>query len=62
MYFVFFFIDRVNSSMAFINNNITKGLLFVLCLISIFNAIRLISMDRRMERARERRRREQARR
>lgn len=62
MYFVFFFIDRVNSSMAFINNNITKGLLFVLCLISIFNAIRLISMERRMERARERRRREQARR
>lgn len=52
MYFVFFFIDRVNSAMAFINNNITKGLLFVLCVVSICNSIRLICIDRRMERRR----------
>lgn len=50
MYFVFFFIDRVNAPMAFINNGITKGLLFVLCVISIINAISLIRIDRRRER------------
>lgn len=60
MYFVFFFIDRVNSAMAFINNDITKGLLFALCVISILNSIRLISIDRRTERARQRRKREQS--
>lgn len=60
MYFVFFFIDRVNSAMAFINNGITKGLLFALCVISILNSVRLISIDRRTERARQRRRREQS--
>lgn len=60
MYFVFFFIDRVNSAMAFINNDITKGLLFALCVISILNSVRLISIDRRTERARQRRRREQS--
>ena len=30
MYFVFFCIDRVNSAMAFINNDITKWLLVIL--------------------------------
>ena len=50
MYFVFFFIDKVNQPMAFINNNITKGLLFVLCVISILNAISLIRIDRQRER------------
>lgn len=52
MYFVFFFIDRVNSPMAFINNDITKVLLFILCVLSIFNSVRLISADRRAERRR----------
>ena len=47
MYFVFFFIDRVNSAMAFINNRITKGLLFALCVISIVNACFLIRDERR---------------
>lgn len=50
MYFVFFFIDRVNAPMAFINNGITKMLLFILCVLSIFNSVRLISADRREER------------
>ena len=53
MYFVFFFIDKVNQPMAFINNDITKGLLFVLCVISILNAISLIRVDRRRERQRQ---------
>lgn len=50
MYFVFFFIDRVNTAMAFINNNITKRLLFALCVISIVEAIWLIRDDRRKTR------------
>ena len=52
MYFVFFFIDRVNSAMAFINNGMTKALLFVLCLITIANALLLIADDRKRTRAR----------
>ena len=50
MYFVFFFIDRVNTAMAFINNNITKRLLFALCVISIVEAVWLIRDDRRKTR------------
>lgn len=60
MYFVFFFIDRVNSTMAFINNDITKALLFVLCALSIFNSIRLIVADRRTERRKIRARQRRA--
>ena len=64
MYFVFFFIDRVNSAMAFINNGITKRLLFILCVIVIIMAIWLIRDERnkvRREQARaaEARRRQQ---
>lgn len=55
MYFVFFFIDKVNSPMAFINNDITKGLLFALCVISVVNALFLIRDDRRRVRQREER-------
>lgn len=54
MYFVFFFIDRVNSAMAFINNGMTKGLLFILCMITIINALMLIADDRRRTSARRR--------
>ena len=47
MYFVFFFIDRVNTAMLFINNPITKGLLFALGVISVIDAAWLIRDDRR---------------
>lgn len=47
MYFVFFCIDRVNSAMAFINNNITKWLLVILGVISIYNAVLLIVEDQK---------------
>lgn len=47
MYFVFFFIDRVNSSMNFIDNVITKGLMFALGVLSIFHAVLLIRENRR---------------
>ena len=46
MYVVFFLIDRVNSAMAFINNDITKGLLLVLSAVSILNASILIGNER----------------
>lgn len=47
MYFVFFCIDRVNSAMAFINNDITKWLLVILGVISIYNAVLLIVGDQK---------------
>ena len=51
MYFVFFCIDRVNSAMAFINNDITKWLLVILGVISIYDAVLLIVGDqKRVER------------
>lgn len=47
MYLVFFLIDRVNSAMGFINNDITKRLLLILCAISVVNALYLIRDDRK---------------
>ena len=47
MYFVFFCIDRVNSAMAFINNDITKWLLVILGVISIYDAVLLIVEDQK---------------
>lgn len=52
MYFVFFFIDRVNAAMAFIDNPITKWLLFALGVVSVTNAILLIRDDRARQRRR----------
>ena len=56
MYIVFFLIDRVNSAMAFINNDITKVLLLILCVISTVNSSFLILDERRRQAARSRRR------
>ena len=56
MYAVFFFIDRVNASMAFINNPITKGLMLLFCVLASFDAVRLIRSDRRRTRILEQRR------
>lgn len=50
MYFVFFFIDKVNSTMAFIDNDITKALIFALGVIAIINAVQLIREERERER------------
>lgn len=55
MYFVFFGIDRVNTAMCFIDNEITKVLLVVLGVLSIINAGILIHEDRARERKRQRR-------
>lgn len=53
MYFVFFCIDRVNSAMNFIDNDITKGLLVALGVISVINACFLIRDNRKKERRRQ---------
>lgn len=53
MYFVFFGIDRVNTAMCFIDNEITKVLLVVLGVISIINSCVIIRGDRVRERKRQ---------
>ena len=50
MYVVFYHIDRVNSIMAFIDNNITKALLYALCILSVINAVVIIRDDRKKRR------------
>ena len=47
MYIVFFLIDRVNTAMNFIDNGLTKGLLFVMCA--------LVLLDRLLPRPKPRR-------
>ena len=46
MYIVFFLIDRVNTAMNFIDNGLTKGLLLLLCLVTLVNARWLLSAAR----------------
>ena len=55
MYFVFYFIVRVNPAMAFINNDITKNLLFALGVIAILESVWLIRSNRAQERRRQQR-------
>lgn len=55
MYIVFFFIDRVNPAMGFIDNDITKPLLLALALIAIINAIQVIAAERKKLRSKMRR-------
>ncbi|MDO4566649.1 MAG: hypothetical protein Q4B42_04900 [Oscillospiraceae bacterium] len=50
MLLVLVIIDRFNSAMAFIDNDITKALLFVLCLLAIINSALLASLYRRRDR------------
>ena len=47
MYLVFFLIDRVNTAMNFIDNNLTKGLILALCAAGISNAMYLMRARRR---------------
>ena len=58
MYFVFFFIDRVNSAMVFIDNGITKGLLFILGVFAIIESLLIIHDDRNNTRLIEKKRQE----
>ena len=47
MYIVFFVLDKVNTAMTFINNDITKMLLLILALSSIANSCMMIAERRR---------------
>ena len=46
MYIVFFCIDRVNTAMMFINHDITKWLLLVMSVLTIFNTLQFIFAER----------------
>ena len=59
MYIVFFLIDRVNTAMCFIDNDITKALLAIMCVISLGTSLALMRSQRRADAARERRARRQ---
>ena len=61
MYIVFFVLDKKNKAMAFINNDITKTLMLILALISIYNACTLIQNHRQRIRLARRRAAEQRR-
>ena len=47
MMLTFYVIDRVNSAMSFLNNDIFKNLLLVYCLAVIATSIFLIAYNRR---------------
>ena len=47
MILVFYFIDKVNPAMAFINNNITKALIAIWAVCSILSSLFLIRRQRR---------------
>lgn len=47
MLMVLLAIDRVNEAMMFIDNDITKALLWVLCIVSILNAARLLARPKK---------------
>ena len=55
MYIVFFLIDRVNTAMCFIDNEMTKALLVIMCVISMGASTALIRAQRRADKARARR-------
>ena len=46
MYIVFYFIDRVNSAMAFIDNDITKALLLIMSILTIFSSLTFVLAER----------------
>lgn len=46
MYIVFYFIDRVNSAMAFIDNDITKALLLIMSVLTIFSSLTFVLAER----------------
>lgn len=50
MFIVFYFIDRVNSAMNFINHPLSKALLLILSIFSIVTSALLIAAQRRQER------------
>ncbi|MBE5772397.1 MAG: hypothetical protein E7337_00505 [Clostridiales bacterium] len=62
MYIVFYLIDRVNTAMCFIDNDMTKTLLAIMCVISIGVSLTLMRANRRDDAEAERRERSRRRR
>ena len=46
MYIVFFLIDRVNQSMNFIDNGMTRALLLLQCLFGVYDLLRIRAQSR----------------
>lgn len=55
MLVVFFVIDRVNKPMEFMTNEFHKQLTFILSILAIYMAVRIISLQRKTERAAQKR-------
>lgn len=55
MLVVFFVIDRINKPMEFMTNEFHKRLTFVLSILAIYMAVRIISLQRKTERAAQKR-------
>jgi len=49
MYLVFFGIDRVNTAMAFVDNDLTKSLLILMSAMSVACAVKLLSVNCRLK-------------
>lgn len=58
MYIVFFLIDRVNTAMCFIDNDLTKALLVIMCAVSMGISVLLIRAQRRADAEKARKARE----
>ena len=58
MYITLLIVDHYNPTMDFINNNVTKALLLLLCLFAVYNAVLVLSRERARARRREEKLRE----
>jgi hypothetical protein len=58
MFVTLLIVDRYNPTMDFINNNVTKALILLLCLFSVYDAVLVLSGARARVRRREEKRRE----
>lgn len=58
MYIALLIADHYNPTMDFINNSVTKGLILLLCLFSVYNAVVVVSRERARARRREEKRRQ----
>ena len=58
-YLTLYVIDRINNAMQFIENDITKGLLLLLCAVAAANAVLTIRDERRKQLRKNKKRKKQ---
>jgi succinate dehydrogenase hydrophobic anchor subunit len=58
MYAALLIADHYNPTMDFVNNNVTKALILILCLFAVYHAILTLSRERARVRRREEKKRE----